>query len=74
MLDQITRAIHKAQEYAKAIVAGVGGLLLIAADIAQQLDITVIPDEWQPYINLGIVALTAFSTWRIPNRAPEVAE
>lgn len=67
MLEKIKAFIAEAQKYAKAIVATVGGLLLLAADLSQQFGVTVIPADWQPYINFGIVVLTAFATWRIPN-------
>ena len=67
MLDRIRTLIIRAQQYAKAIVAAAGTLLLATADLSQQLGVSIIPADWQPYINFGIVILTAFATWRVPN-------
>jgi len=67
MLDQIKAGIKKAQEYAKAIVAGVGTLLTAAASLSTDLGVTIIPDEAQPWITFGLAVLTAFATWAVPN-------
>lgn len=67
MLDKIREFIIRAQQYSKAIVAAAGTLLLATADLSQTLGVTIVPADWQPYINFGIVILTAFATWRVPN-------
>ena len=74
MLDQITDFIVKAQEYAKAIVAGAGTLLVAASGLSTDLGITIIPADVAPYITFALAVLTAFSTWAVPNRAPEIEE
>ncbi len=67
MLDKIKAGIKKAQEYAKAIVAGVGTLLTAASSLSDQLGVTIIPAEAQPWITFALAVLTAFATWAVPN-------
>lgn len=74
MLDQIIAFIRKAQEYAKAIVAAVGTVIVAATSLSDDLGVTIIPAEAVPYVTFAVAVLTAFSTWAVPNRAPEVSE
>ena len=71
MLEKIIGFIKKSQEYAKAIVAGVGSLLVALTSLQAQLGLNLIPADWQPYITFGIAILTAYATWQVPNREPE---
>ena len=67
MFEKIRQFIAVAQQYAKAIVAGAGSLLVALAGLSDTLGITVIPAEVQPWITFGLGVLTAFATWAIPN-------
>jgi len=67
MLDKIKAFIGEAQKYAKAIVAGVGAVLIAVADLSDSFGIVIVPAEVQPYITFGLAVLTAFATWAVPN-------
>jgi hypothetical protein len=55
-------AIATVQQYAKGIVALVGSVLTAG--------VFVLPDDVQPWVGLGMAALTAVATYRVPNRKP----
>ena len=74
MIEQITDFIVNAQRFAKAIVAGAGTLLVAASGLSTDLGVTIIPAEAAPYITFALAVLTAFSTWAVPNRVPEIEE
>jgi len=67
MLEKIKAAIAEAQKYAKAIVAGVGAVLIAVSDLSTTFGIEIIPADVQPYITFGLAILTAFATWAVPN-------
>ena len=70
-MNELTLAIKSAQTYAKAIIAGVGSVLVSISGFATELGIDVIPAEAQGWITLILAALTAFSTWAVPNFDPD---
>ena len=74
MLDKITAKIAQLQTYAKAIVAGAGTLLTAVSGLSDDLGITIIPAEAQPYITFGLFVLTSFATWAVPNKQPTIEE
>lgn len=55
-------ALERVQQYAKGIVA-LGGAVLTAG-------VFVLPDDIQPWVGLGMAALTAVATYRVPNAKP----
>jgi hypothetical protein len=55
-------AIAKVQECAKGITAIVGAVLTAG--------VFVLPDDIQPWVGLGMAALTGIATYRVPNRKP----
>ena len=67
MLEKIRAALVTAQQYAKAIVAGVGTILVAVSGLSEDFGITILPAEVQPWITFGLAVLTAFATWRVPN-------
>ena len=67
MLDKIKAFIGEAQKYAKAIVAGVGAVLIAVADLSDTFGLVIVPADVQPYITFGLAILTAFATWAVPN-------
>jgi hypothetical protein len=70
-MHAIIAAIVKAQQYAKAIVAGVGSVLVALSGVSTDLGIVLIPNEAQAVVTFVLVALTAFSTWAVPNFNPD---
>jgi len=67
MYEKVVAFIRRAQNYAKAIVGGVGVTLTGLSSVSDELGITIIPAEWQPWITLGLGLLTTFSVWAVPN-------
>ncbi len=61
--------IAHAQRYAKAIVAGVGSVLIAATSISADLGVEFIPAEAHGWVVFGLAALTSFSTWAVPNHS-----
>ncbi len=70
-MHEFTDAIKHAQRYAKAIVAGVGSILVALTGAGADLGITVVPAEAQTWVVFALAALTAFSTWAVPNFTPD---
>ena len=70
-MHEFTDAIKYAQRYAKAIVAGVGSVLIALTGASTDLGITLIPAEAQAWVTFALAALTAFSTWAVPNFNPD---
>jgi len=70
-MNELTFAIKSAQGYAKAIIAGVGSVLVGLSGLSAELNITVVPAEAQSWITFALAALTAFSTWAVPNAEPD---
>jgi hypothetical protein len=70
-MNELITAIKKAQAYAKAIVAGVGSILVAVSGVSADLGISLIPTESQAAVTFALAALTAFSTWAVPNFAPD---
>ena len=70
-MKQLVAAIKKTQGYAKAIVAGVGSVLVALSSVSTDLGVTLIPAEAQEWITFALAALTAFSTWAVPNFNPD---
>ena len=66
-MHKLIDAIKKAQHYAKAIVAGVGSVLVAISSVSNDLGIVLVPSESQAAITFALAALTAFSTWAVPN-------
>jgi hypothetical protein len=67
MMDKLRGWILTAQQYAKAIVAGVGTLLVAVSGLSGELGLNLVPAEVQPWISFGLAVLTAFATWAVPN-------
>jgi hypothetical protein len=55
-------AIAKVQECAKGVVAIVGAVLTAG--------VFVLPDDVQPWVGLGMAALTGIATYQVRNRTP----
>jgi hypothetical protein len=70
MSDVITY-IKQAQKYAKAIVAGVGSVLVALSGMSADLGVALVAAETQAAITFVLAALTAFSTWAVPNFNPD---
>jgi hypothetical protein len=70
-MHEFIDAIRYAQRYAKAIVAGTGSTLIALTSIGAELGVTLISNETQAAVAFGIAALTAFSTWAVPNFNPD---
>ncbi|PZE84150.1 hypothetical protein [Curtobacterium sp. MCBD17_032] len=54
------------QQYAKAIVAGVGAVLTAGA--------ITLPDDVAPWVGLGMALLTTAATYKVPNTRPPAEE
>jgi uncharacterized protein with PQ loop repeat len=65
---------RKAQRHVKAIVATVGSILTAVAGLSSELGITIIDDSARVTVTFILAALTAFSTWAIPNYEIEIKE
>jgi hypothetical protein len=70
-MDKLIDGIKHAQRYAKAIVAGVGSVLSALTGAGTDLGITLVPAEVQGVVVFVLAALTAFSTWAVPNFSPD---
>lgn len=70
-MNNVVTYIKQAQKYAKAIVAGVGSVLVALSGMSADLGIQVIPAETQAAVTFVLAALTAFSTWAVPNFNPD---
>jgi len=70
-MHEFIDAIKHAQRYAKAIVAGVGSVLIALTGASTDLGVALISNETQAAVAFGIAALTAFSTWAVPNFNPD---
>ena len=70
-MNEVVVALKQAQKYAKAIVAGVGSVLTAFSAMGAELGVTVIPAEAQAWVTFILAALTAFSTWAVPNVDPD---
>lgn len=57
----------RAQQYAKTVVTGVGGLTSVGL-------LTGLPDPWNLWVGLGTALLTTFATYRVPNAKPAKEE
>ena len=64
---ELIRVIVWAQERAKAIVAGAGSVLVALTALSADLGVQIIPEDAKGWIVFGLAALTAFSTWAVPN-------
>jgi len=71
MMQKLVMLIERAQGYAKAIVAGVGSVLIALASVSSDLGVELIPAEAQGWVVFGLAALTSFSTWAVPNHTDE---
>lgn len=70
-MEHLITAIKKAQGYAKAIVATVGSVLVAVSGLSADLGINLVPVAAQEWVTFALVALTAFSTWAVPNFNPD---
>lgn len=70
-MKHLITAIKKAQGYAKAIVATVGSVLVAISGLSADLGVSLVPAEAQEWVTFGLVVLTAFSTWAVPNFNPD---
>ena len=70
-MNELITTIKKAQSYAKAIVAGVGSVLVALSSVSADLGVTLVPAESQAWVTFALAALTAFSTWAVPNVDPD---
>jgi hypothetical protein len=73
-MQKVQDLIHTAQKYSKSIIAGVGSVLVAVTSLSDQLGVDIIPTEVKSWLVFGLAALTAFSTWAVPNVAEEVYE
>ena len=67
MFDKFVALVKRIPEIAKAIVATAGGILTSIAALSDQLGITIIPADWQPWITFALALLTGLATWSVPN-------
>jgi hypothetical protein len=67
MLEKLRGFIFTCQQYAKAIVAGVGTVLVAVSGLSGDLGLNLLPVEAQPWISFSLAVLTAFATWAVPN-------
>jgi hypothetical protein len=70
-MNELTVFIKRAQRYAKAIVAGVGSVLVAISGMSADLGVALVAAETQATITFVLAALTAFSTWAVPNFNPD---
>jgi hypothetical protein len=70
-MNELTVFIKRAQRYAKAIVAGVGSVLVAISGMSADLGVSLVAAETQAVITFVLAALTAFSTWVVPNFNPD---
>jgi hypothetical protein len=70
-MNELTVFIKRAQRYAKAIVAAVGSVLVAISGISADLGVSLVAAETQAGITFALAALTAFSTWAVPNFNPD---
>jgi hypothetical protein len=70
-MNKVITIVKRAQMYSKAIAAGVGSGLVAFSSISTELGVTLINGEAQAAVTFGLVALTAFSTWAVPNFDPD---
>jgi len=66
-MENVIETIKKLQTYAKAIVASVGSILVAVVSLGDDLGVSFLAPEAQKAVAFVLVALTAFSTWAIPN-------
>ena len=66
-MHRLIMSILWAQERAKALVAGAGSVLVALTALSDDLGVEIIPSEAQGWVVFGLAALTAFSTWAVPN-------
>ena len=64
---ELIRIIMWTQERAKAVVAGAGSVLVALAALSDDIGVQIIPENAKSLILFGLAALTAFSTWAVPN-------
>jgi len=74
MMETVRNWIHAGQKYAKAIVAGVGSVLVALTSLSDSLGVAIIPADVKEWAVFVLAALTAFSTWAVPNGEPEAFE
>jgi uncharacterized membrane protein YphA (DoxX/SURF4 family) len=70
-MNDVITYIKKAQTYAKAIVAGVGSVLTALVGVSTDIGVTLVPADAQAAVMFVLAALTAFSTWAVPNFNPD---
>jgi hypothetical protein len=70
-MNDVITYIKQAQKYAKAIVAGVGSVLVALSGMSADLGVALVAAETQATITFVLAALTAFSTWAVPNFNPD---
>lgn len=70
-MNELIVTIKRTQAYAKAIVAGVGSILVALSSVGTELGVTLIPAESQAWVTFALAALTGFSTWAVPNVNPD---
>jgi hypothetical protein len=70
-MNEFVLNLKQAQAYSKAIIAGVGSVLVAISGFTTELGIEIIPAEAQGWITFILAALTAFSTWAVPNLTPD---
>ena len=70
-MSEFTYTLKNLQVYAKAIVAGVGGVLVAISSLGAETGIDIVPAEAQPWLTFILAALTAFATWAIPNKVSD---
>jgi hypothetical protein len=70
-METVKNWIYAAQKYAKAIVAGVGSVLVAVTSLSDSFGVVLLPSEAQQAVVFALAVLTAFSTWAVPNGEPE---
>lgn len=70
-MHDIITYIKKAQAYAKSIVAAVGSVLTALVGVGNDLGVKLVPEDAQATVMFALAALTAFSTWAVPNFDPD---
>jgi hypothetical protein len=73
-MQPLSEYFRKVQTYTKAIVATVGTVLTAVAGLSSELGVTFINENAKVEITFILAALTALSTWAIPNYEIEIKE
>jgi len=73
-METVKNWIHTGQKYAKAVVAGVGSVLVALTSVSDSLGVDVLSADVRQWVVFGLAVVTAFSTWAVPNSEVEAFE